>query len=330
MANAAEMPYTANTTVSEPLELEEDTTISVASGKTVVYDANAVISGGYALTKTGAGKLILAGANTFTEGVTISEGSLMASNSLALGTGDVTILGQRDGYTGICRLELAGAGKNETFTNTFANNIHVTGTSYIDYPVLIVYGQNAVLSGNVVADADFAYYEDLNSTKAISSSQYNRYMYVLSLTFKGNINVAGTMLADGWTRFAYTGTVTAGAFNHGDQARIQSSSLKNAKHDFSGPVTIAGDFVNTKHMFTFDGGLTVGGAMRWNGLNQTSYYGYTYLGSGCSVVSGAMDNDPDLSITRYTSKDAWTVNMQSTGRLPQTPFRICGSTTICR
>ncbi|MBZ3672711.1 autotransporter-associated beta strand repeat-containing protein [Salmonella enterica subsp. enterica serovar Senftenberg] len=45
---------------------------------------------GQSLTKTGAGTLILNAENTYTGGTTISDGTLVANNVEALGTGNVT------------------------------------------------------------------------------------------------------------------------------------------------------------------------------------------------------------------------------------------------
>ncbi|WP_146641925.1 autotransporter-associated beta strand repeat-containing protein, partial [Salmonella enterica] len=45
---------------------------------------------GQSLTKTGAGTLILNAENTYTGSTTISEGTLIATNVEALGTGNVT------------------------------------------------------------------------------------------------------------------------------------------------------------------------------------------------------------------------------------------------
>ena len=308
VAHAATIPYTANTTISAPLALTEDTTIEVASGKTVVYDANAIISGGYALTKTGKGKLILAGANTFTEGVTISQGSLMASNSLALGMGDVTILGQRDNYTGICQLEIAGAGKGETFITTIANNVNVTGTSSFDYPALVAYGQNAVLSGDVNASADFAYYDDDDSAKAISSAYSSRWSIVTSLTFSGDITIAGAMISDGWTTFLYTGRVSAGSFDHHQQRRL---SNHNQTHKFSGAVTIAGDFLNTRQKFWFNNGFTAGGTLLWNNKAYYPMQGLIYLGAGKDATVGAFETvitGTGAYTLRNNEKDDWIFN----------------------
>ena len=88
-------------------------------------------------------------------------------NCTALGSGDVTILGQRDGYTGYCELGIVGAGSNDTRIVTIANNIHVTGTSDGTYPALVIYGQNSVLTGKITADHDFYFWDDFNSATAI-------------------------------------------------------------------------------------------------------------------------------------------------------------------
>ena len=76
------------------------------------------ISGAYSLTKSGAGELILSGANTFSGGVTVSAGTLTLSNASALGTGDVTLAG------GTLRLNAL---------NVSVGTLSVTGNSTIDF-----------------------------------------------------------------------------------------------------------------------------------------------------------------------------------------------------
>ncbi len=61
------------------------------SKKTQSIEVQGVIDGTGKLVKTGAGTLKLSGANTFTGGMTISEGTLIANNASALGTGKVTV-----------------------------------------------------------------------------------------------------------------------------------------------------------------------------------------------------------------------------------------------
>ena len=124
-------------------------------------DSNVVTvaqSGSGRIVKKGGGYLVLRKNSTFTGGVEIQEGFVMVDpdadagtsgtvNCTALGTGDVAILGQRDGYTGYCELGIVGAGKDDTRIVTIANNIHVTGNTTGQYPALVFYGQNSVLTG---------------------------------------------------------------------------------------------------------------------------------------------------------------------------------------
>ena len=195
--------------MSTPLAVTEATTIDVASGKTVTFDASAVISGASAITKTGAGKLLICSANGgFSGGFVIEKGYLIASNATALGTVAVEVKGHVDGTTDDCILGLWGTGKESKNGITYANAVNVTGNSTIDYPALIVYGQGAKLTGKVTAVKDFCFYDDHDSTKAISSAYSDRANYVTSLTF-GEVAVGGMLFHDGWTTFIFGGKVTA-------------------------------------------------------------------------------------------------------------------------
>ena len=78
-----------------------DDTATISAPITAQYDNG--------ITKTGAGKLSLTGANTYTGGTTISGGTVSVNNVNALGTGDVTL----DGGT----LDAFPAGNNKTFAN---------------------------------------------------------------------------------------------------------------------------------------------------------------------------------------------------------------------
>ena len=301
---AATISYVADETVSVPLALTEDTTIEVASGKTVIYDANAVISGAHALTKAGQGKLILVAANTFTGGVTLDAGYLCASNNQALGTGDLTILGQRDGYSGPCELDIMGAGKNETFTLTLANDIYVTGTSTLAYPAFVPFGQNAVISGNVTAAHDLAFKEDRESTVAISASYYNRYQFVTSLTFNGEVTVTGGIITDGWTKYVYNGPVTASWFDHRTTSVTTSFGNGYQQHIYNGVVNVAGDILNQRHPLAFNNVLNMAGAWDWRLSSAVAYLGNVTLGTtGISV--GALVSETNG--TPY-SGTIWRVN----------------------
>ena len=88
---AADISYTSNQTVTEPLVLTEPITIDVASGVTVTYSGGGVISGEYLITKTGDGTLALATANPdFSGGITVTAGAVRMDVEGAFGTGPLT------------------------------------------------------------------------------------------------------------------------------------------------------------------------------------------------------------------------------------------------
>ncbi len=87
-------------------------------GGTGSLTISSVISGAYSLSKSGAGELILSGANTFSGGVTVSAGTLTLSNASALGTGNVTLAGGT--------LKLSGV-------SVSVGTLSVTGNSTIDF-----------------------------------------------------------------------------------------------------------------------------------------------------------------------------------------------------
>lgn len=80
-AQAAELTWETDQT--DPVELTEDTTITVPAGKTVT--CSGVISGVGKLIKAGTGRLILSAENTYTGGTQIDGGKLQADNAQAFG-----------------------------------------------------------------------------------------------------------------------------------------------------------------------------------------------------------------------------------------------------
>ncbi len=99
---------TVNVTLNHPLALDANQTWSVAPGRSLT--ASAAISGPRNLTKTGAGGLILSGANTFTGSFTVSAGPATITSAAALGTGATKTVNVSNGSAGACELRLDGSG----------------------------------------------------------------------------------------------------------------------------------------------------------------------------------------------------------------------------
>ncbi|EAS6302382.1 autotransporter-associated beta strand repeat-containing protein [Salmonella enterica] len=112
---------------------------------------------GQSLTKTGAGTLILNAENTYTGGTTISDGTLIATNVEALGTGDVTDNATLELNTGgDFTNNISGSGQvvksgDETLTLSGANSY--TGGTTISGGTLIASNVEALGTGDVTDNA---------------------------------------------------------------------------------------------------------------------------------------------------------------------------------
>ncbi|MEM8727213.1 MAG: autotransporter domain-containing protein, partial [Chlamydiota bacterium] len=112
-------------------DLEGNGTFEVENGTTL--NQNGDISGSGALTKTGAGTLILSGTNTYTGGTVISDGILSVSSSDRLGSGDLTFNG--------------GSLKITSPLFSYSRNMNLAGTGTFDVAELSLVELSGVLSG---------------------------------------------------------------------------------------------------------------------------------------------------------------------------------------
>lgn len=212
--------FNSDTTITESVTLSGEVTVFVAAGKSVVVSG--VIDGSGSLVKTGAGTLELQAQNTFAGDATLSEGFLLVRPkdnvvySTALGQGTVIIGGQTDSYSGECTLKLYGRNHADmdftTTTLSIATPIHVTGNTTKDYPAIVFYYQNVELTGKIIADYDFYFYDDFTTAGEIHSGQSDRGGCILSAKF-GEIDVAGTLAHDGLCAFHFSGKVAATIIN---------------------------------------------------------------------------------------------------------------------
>ena len=120
------LEYTADAKLSDPIVLDGEYEINVASGVTV--ECSGTISGAGSIYKTGAGTLVLSGsANTFSGGLRIAQGYVRVDNQGAIGAGDILI----DDSAGIVDTK-RGQNRQICFNaqgGIFANAITISGYS---------------------------------------------------------------------------------------------------------------------------------------------------------------------------------------------------------
>ena len=102
-------------TGTDQVSLGSGVVLTVGSTDNLSSTFSGTINGNGSLIKAGAGTLTLAGVNGYTGGTTIQGGTLVISNSSAIGPNTIT---------------LAGGGLR--FTTALSNNFNVTGPSTLD------------------------------------------------------------------------------------------------------------------------------------------------------------------------------------------------------
>ncbi|EIF3751980.1 autotransporter-associated beta strand repeat-containing protein, partial [Salmonella enterica subsp. enterica serovar Ouakam] len=161
----AENTYTGGTTISGGTlvatnvdalgsgDVTDDATLELNTGGT--FD-NA-ISGSGQVVKSGDDALTLSGANTYTGGTTINDGTLVACNVEALGTGDVTDNATLELNTGgTFDNVISGSGqmvKSGDDTLTLSGSNTYTGGTTISGGTLVATSVDALGSGDVTNDA---------------------------------------------------------------------------------------------------------------------------------------------------------------------------------
>jgi autotransporter-associated beta strand protein len=134
--------------------------ISVASGKTATI--NSVLAGNAGLNKTGAGTLILGGANSYSGVTTVSAGTLRLANAAALGSGNVTLAGGTLLHDFTHYVQYVG----KTVTLTANSAVGASSGQQIDFGGTLAGGGKAL---TITGGGIFYLGEGTNSVSAISS-----------------------------------------------------------------------------------------------------------------------------------------------------------------
>ncbi len=260
-------------------------TIGVAAG-TDQLTLLGVVSGGFALTKIGAGTLISSGSNTYTGGTLINGGTLAVTANNALGTtaGGTTIasgatLDLRNVTYGTAETLTVNGGTIATSTGTssFAGNVVLGANSTVN-----VAGSQLTLSG-VVSGAN----------RGIDKQNAGTLVLAGANTYTGATNInGGTLRASATNRIADASAVTvaSGAVFDLNNFSDTIGSLAGAGNVTLGSATLTagGNGTSTTYsgVVSGTGGLTKAGAGAMTLSGANTYTGTTTINAGTLRASG--------------------------------------------
>ncbi|EBW2075484.1 AIDA autotransporter-like protein ShdA, partial [Salmonella enterica subsp. enterica serovar Krefeld] len=324
----AENTYTGGTTISGGTlvatnvdalgsgDVTDDATLELNTGGT--FD-NA-ISGSGQVVKSGDKTLTLSGNNTYTGGTTISEGTLVASNVEALGTGDVTDNATLEMNTGgDFDNAISGSGQvvksgDETLTLSGANSY--TGGTIISGGTLVATNVDALGTGDVTDNATLELNTGGTFDNAIGGSGKVEKSGDDALTLSGrNTYTGGTTINDG-TLVA----TSVEALGSGDVTNDAVLAL-NTGGDFANNIGGTGSVVKSG-----DETLTLSGS--------NTYTGGTLISSGTLVANdvnalGTGDVTDNATLMLNTGGD-FINNIGGTGRVEKSgddTLTLSGSNT---
>jgi autotransporter-associated beta strand protein len=259
---------TASFASARPITLTTPGGTFDTNGNTLTLDG--VITGTGALVKTGAGTLILGGANDYTGGTTVSGGTLQGTTTSLQGnivnnasvvfsqSTDGTYAGAMSGTGG---LSVTGTGTG-TVTLTGANS-YSGGTTVT---AGILQGTTTSLQGNIANNANVLFNQNTDGTYTGDMSGSGR----LLLIGRGNVTLTGAN--------SYTGgTTVLGGTLTGTTTSLQGNIINNGAVVFAQSTdgTYAGSLSGT-------GGLTKSGA------GNLTLTGFNTYGGGTTVSGGTL------------------------------------------
>ncbi|EDQ3871606.1 AIDA autotransporter-like protein ShdA, partial [Salmonella enterica subsp. enterica] len=247
------------------------------------------ISGSGKVEKSGDDALTLSGANTYTGGTLISDGTLVASNVEALGTGDVTdnaVLELNTGgdfdnaISGSGQVEKSGDG-----TLTLSGSNTYTGGTTINDGTLIATSVDALGSGDVTDNATLALNTGGTFDNAISGSGQVVKSGDDVLTLSGANSYSGGTLISGGTLVA-TNVDALGSGDVTDDATLEL----NTGGTFDNAISGSGQVVKSG-----DETLTLSGTNTYSGGTLIS--GGTLVASNVEALgTGDVTNDAVLEL----------------------------------
>ncbi|MBA4773827.1 MAG: autotransporter-associated beta strand repeat-containing protein [Sphingomonas sp.] len=297
ITNGRVIVNTASALGGGPVTTAVDTQLVFDNAATEV--SNTLISGAGALTKDGAGLLVINNANSFTGGTVINTGRLGLNDGMGLGTGDVIVL--QNAILGVGGVALAnnvsGAGQIiKTANNTAVltgNNTYSGGTD-IQQGRLVVNAPAALGTGGVQMAANTALVVDYNGATNVALNNVLTGAGALVKEGSGTVvmNTMGNTFSGGtFINAGRLGLNFGDALGTGDVTVASGAELGIGGISLANKVSGAGRIVKTSAGTAFltgtnthSGGLDIQGG-------SVDVTGNTALGTGVvTIASGASLN----------------------------------------
>jgi fibronectin-binding autotransporter adhesin len=288
-----------------PVTLGGNRTVSVTTAASTLTLSGAVGDGGntYSITKAGAGALALAGANTFTGGVTLNAGILDINNATALGGNASTLTIAANGVT---LDNNSAAALTMTNTNPVAwnDNFTFTGTKSLGLIGPVTLGENGTVTTTASILTLSGVIGDSGSAFSLTKAGAGTLALTNANTFSGGVTLnAGILDIDNATALggaAGTFTIVANGvtIDNNSAAAITMTNANpvawNGSFTFTGtkslgligPVTLGGNrtVTATASTLTMSGVVGDGG----NGYSLTKAGAGTLLLSNANTFSGGV------------------------------------------
>ena len=326
---------TSGATISAPITLGAARIFSVADdgSSSVDLTLSGSVSGNYAITKNGAGTMLLSSANTYSGTTTISQGTLRLGNTSALGTS--TAMSVANGatldlnginLTAAIPLNINGLGvssggalmNSSATAATYNGAITLAGVSSIGATGNIFLGSSGIVGGFNLTKVGGGIFNLGSGTSTLG---------VLTISegtitgTSGTLNLSGN-LTNNSTFTHNNGTVNFNGTSHtiGGTSSTSFYNITVSSGTLTAPITtlnIAGNFTNNA-TFTHNGGTvnfngtssTIGGSSSTSFNNLTISSGTLIATSGTMNVSGTFTNNASFT------HNSGTVNLN--GALTQT------------
>jgi autotransporter-associated beta strand protein len=259
-----------------------------------------IISGAFSLTKAGAGTFTLSGANTFSNGMTLSAGQLNINNATAVGSGTLTINGGTIDNTNGVAITLSNNnaqtwGGDFTFVGSNALNLG-TGAVTLGANRSVTVSASTLTEGGVIGDSGNVH----SLTKAGAG--------ILTLT-GSDTYTGGTSISAGTLSFA-NGALSTGGITFAASSTLQWNGA-NAQ-DISGQIQAIATGV-TATLDTQANNVTLGSSLGGMG-------GIAKVGTGALTISGANTYSGGTTLT------AGTLNINSATAIGTGTFTINAGT----